>query len=123
MLIALFTYLLLGGSSTSTLEYISETRDAVEIVLPKGDEKKTALSTLKAMKKRTNSHNKVAKKTAKTLDKAFGNHDTTADDLDAIWAEYFVEVNKHNDDMLDLRFELKKGISRDEWAAIFQDAE
>lgn len=123
MLIALFTILLLGGSSTSVLEYISDTRDAVEIVLPKGDAQKAALSTLKAMKKRTNAHNKIAGKTSKQIDKAFNNHDITAEDIDAIWAGYFVEVKKHNNDMLDLRFELRESISREEWNEIFQDAE
>jgi hypothetical protein len=123
MIIALLTILLLGGGATSVLQYIGDTQDAVKIVMPKGDEQKAALSTLKAMKKRTTGLNKVAKQTAKAVDKAFGDHDTSAADLDAIWGGYFAEIDQHNNDMLDLRFELKESISREEWAAIFQDAE
>ena len=35
--------------------------------------------------------------------------------------EVCVELDKHNDDMLDLRFELKGSISREEWEVICQD--
>ena len=92
MLIALFTILFFGGGSISVLEYISDTQDAVKIVMPKGEEQKAALSTLKAMKKRTNAHNKMASGIAKEIDRAFSDHDTTADDLGTIWAGYFADV-------------------------------
>jgi len=123
MIIALLTILLLGGGATSVLQYIGDTQDAVKIVMPKGDEQKAALSTLKAMKKTTTALNKAAKQAAKEIDKAFGDHDTSADDLDAIWDGYFAAVEKHNHDMLDLRFELKVSVSREEWEMIFQDIE
>jgi hypothetical protein len=123
MIVALLTILLLGGGTTNALLYIGDTQDAVKTVMPKGNEQKAALSTLKAMKKRTNAHNKMARKTVKQIGKAFKDHDTSAGDVDAIWATYFEEVSKHNNDMLDLRFELKESISREEWAAIFQGPE
>ena len=123
MLIAIFTVLLLGGGGSSTLEYIGNTADAVKIVVPKGDLQKAALSTLNAMKKRTSAHNKIFKRTTKDIARAIRDRDTTADDLDAIWTEYFVGLNQYNHDMLDLRFELKASISREEWQEIFQDSE
>jgi len=119
MLIALFTILLLGGGTTSVLQYIGDAQDTVKIVIPKGDEQKAALSTLKAMKKRTTTLNKAAKQTAKEIDKAFGDHDTTAADLDDIWDGYFAAVDKYNHDMLNLRFELKESVSREEWQQVF----
>ena len=119
MLIALFTILLLGGGTTSVLQYIGDAQDTVKIVMPKGDEQKAALSTLKAMKKRTTTLNKAAKQTAKEIDKAFGDHDTTAADLDDIWDGYFAAVDKYNHDMLNLRFELKESVSREEWQQVF----
>jgi phage-related tail protein len=119
VLIALLTILLLGGGATSVLQYIDDTQDAVKIVIPKGEERKAALSTLKAMKKRTTALNKAAKQTAKEIDKAFGDHDTTAADLDDIWDGYFAAVDKHNHDMLDLRFQLKESVSREEWQQVF----
>jgi len=123
MLITLLTILLLSGGSTGALQFFDDTQDTVKSVMPKGDEQKAALSTLKAMKKRTNAHNKVAKRAAKEIDKAFGDHDTNAADLDDIWDGYYEALDKHNHDMLDLRFELKDSVSREEWHAIFSDAE
>jgi len=119
MLIALFTILLLGGGTTIKKKNIGDAQDTVKIVMPKGDEQKAALSTLKAMKKRTTTLNKAAKQTAKEIDKAFGDHDTTAADLDDIWDGYFAAVDKYNHDMLNLRFELKESVSREEWQQVF----
>ena len=121
MLIALFTILILGGGSTGLLDYIADTQDSVKIVMVKDERQKEALTTLKAMKKRANARNKQARNTAKSLDKMFRNHDTTAADIDAIWAEHFAGRDQYNHDMLDLRFELKEYITREEWEAIFPE--
>lgn len=53
------------------------------------------------------------------IDKAYSDHDTTATDLGDIWGGYFAELDKHNRDMLDLRFELKESVSREEWQQVF----
>ena len=119
MLIALFTILLLGGSSTATLAYIADTQDTVKTVMEKDGRQKGALSTLKAMKKRTNARNKHVKRAAKDLNKALGQEDINTADIDAIWAGYFAEIDQYDHDMLDLRWELKEHINREEWAAIF----
>jgi len=67
MLIALITILFLGGASTGILDYIADTRDAVKQVMPKGEEQKAALTTLKAMKKRSNATMlKVARKSTRS---------------------------------------------------------
>jgi len=119
MLIALFTILLLGGSSTATLAYIADTQDTVKTVMVKDGRQKGALSTLKTMKKRTNARNKHVKRASKDLNKALGQEDINTADIDAIWAGYFAEIDQYDHDMLDLRWELKEHINREEWAAIF----
>lgn len=119
MLIILFTILFLGGSATALLDFIGDTSDNVKIVMPKGEEQKAALLTIKAMKKRTNARNKRVKRATKDLNKAFANVDTTDTDIDAIWDAYFSDIDQFNHDMLDLRFELKEQINREEWQQIF----
>ena len=119
MLIALFTILILGGSSTALLDFIANTGDNVKVVMSKGEEQKQALRTIKAMKTRTNARNKRVKRAAKDLNKAFGNDDTTNADIDAIWDGYFSDIDQYNHDMLDLRFELREYINREEWQEIF----
>lgn len=119
MLIALFTILLLGGGSTGVLAYIGDSQDAVKTVMEKGDDQKAALSTLKNMEKKIKAHNKVAGNTAEKIEEVFSNHDSTAADISAIWDGYFEELENHNQDILDLRFELKQSISREDWTIIF----
>ena len=120
MLIALFTILLLGGSgNTGMLDFIADTQDEVEVVMDKDDRRKEALSTLKAIKKRTEAHNNVVKGTSKDLNKALADNDVTEADIDTIWYRYFAQREAYNRDMLDLRFQLKDQMTREEWQQVF----
>jgi len=119
MLIALFTILILGGSNTGTLDFIADTQDQVKIVMEKDDRRKEALSTLKAIKKRTEAHNKVVKGTSKDLNKVLADSDVTEADIDTIWYRYFAQREAYNRDMLDLRFQLKDRMTREEWQQVF----
>lgn len=119
MLIALFTILLLGGGSTAMLAFIADSQDAVKIVMVKDERQKAALSTLKAMKKRANARNKQVKRATKDLNKALGQDEISTSDIDAIWDEYFAETHQYDLDLLDLRFELKERVNREEWREIF----
>ncbi len=122
MMIALFTILFLGGGSDALLGFIAESQDNVKIVMVRDERQKSALATLKLMKKITKVRNKKVKKAAKDLAKAFNHHSVTVEQVDAIWAGYFTNIDQHNHDMLDLRFELKEHINREEWEAIFPKA-
>jgi len=119
MLIALFTIMILGGSSTATLAYIADTQDNVKIVMVKDDRQKDALSTLKAMKKRTNARNKQVRRASKDIAKLLRQENINTADIDAIWTGYFAEIDQYDHDMLDLRWELKEHINREEWQEIF----
>ena len=119
MLTALFISMLFGGGSTAMLGYIADAQDSVKIVMVKDERRKEALSTLKAMRKRTNARNKEVKRATKNLNKALAQDNMNAADIDAIWAGYFAEIDQYDHDMLDLRFELKKHVNREEWTEIF----
>ncbi len=119
MLTVLLISLLFGGGSTALLAYIADALDSVKVVMVKDERRKEALSTLKAMKKRTNARNKEVKRATKGLNKALGQDDINTADIDAIWAGYFAEIDQYDQDMLDLRFELKEHINRAEWKEIF----
>ena len=120
MLIALFTILFLGGgSATQLLGNISEVQDRVKIVMPKDDQRSQALSVLKTMEKRTKSRNKMVKDNAKQMRRELEDHGVTDADIDAIWSDYVQGVGEFHRDMIDLRFELKQHISREEWQQVF----
>ena len=101
------------------LAYIADTQDNVKIVMVKDERRKDALSTLKAMKKRTNARNKQVRRSMKDLRKELGQDNVDSADIDAIWDAYFAEIDQYDHDMLDLRWELKGHINREEWQEIF----
>ena len=119
MLIALFTILLLGGGDTGMLDFIADTQDEVNVVMEQSDRRKEALGTLKTIKKRTDSHNKMVKGVSKELSKALATDNVTEADIDTIWLSYFEQRVVYNHDMLDLRFQLKNQLTREEWQQVF----
>ena len=55
--------------------------------------------------------------------KAFAGVDTSDEELDAIWNRYFVAVNQYDHEIVDLRFELKDQLTREEWVAVFSGSQ
>ena len=121
MLIALFTILILGGSSTGMLDFIADTQDTVKVVMEKDDRRNEALGTLKAMKKRADAHNKMVKRTSKDMDKVLSSEEADDAGIDAVWGEYFAQRAAYNQDMLDLRYQLKDQMTREEWQQVFAE--
>ena len=119
MLIALFTILILGGSNTGMLNFIADTQDTVKVVMEKDDRRKEVLATLKETKKRTEAHNKMVKRTSKDMNKILSSDEVTDDDIETIWEAYFAQRASYNQDMLDLRFQLKDQMTREEWQQVF----
>ncbi len=119
MLIALMTILFLGGSTTGLLDFIAQTEDNIKIVMEKDARQKGALATVKEMKKRTKARNKQVNKSRKDLSKVLADPEATGADIDATWDTFYAEVESYNADMLDLRFELRDRLTRDEWQQVF----
>ena len=119
MLIALFTILFLGGSNTGMLDFIADVQDEVKVVMEKDDRRKEALSTLKAIEKRTDAYNKMVKGASKDLNKALGNIEVTNEEIDTIWHRYFAQREAYNRDMLDLRYQIQDQLTREEWQEVF----
>jgi hypothetical protein len=121
MLVALFAILFLGGGSTGLLDYIAETEDNIKVVVENDHRRSAALGTVKAMKKRTKARSKQIKRSAKQLTRALKSGDTTLADIHAVWDIIFAETAVYDDDMLQLRFELKEYVTREEWQEIFSE--
>ena len=114
MLIALITILILGGSSTGMLDYIADTQDNVKVVMQKDDRRKEAVGTLKAMKKRANAYNKMVKRVSKDMNKILPSDEVTDTDFDTIWDEYFDLDLQFSQEIIDLRFQLRDQLTREE---------
>lgn len=120
MLVALLTLLFLGGGDSSVMfGFIAETHDMAKTVIADDGRRDRALDLLNSMKKRTKAFDKNVKKSAKSLGKVWLRHGGDPAEVEAIWQEYFAEVDQYNEEMLDLRYEMTGHVTREEWQAIF----
>ena len=71
------------------------------------------------MEKTTKARNKQVSNYSKQLSKTLADHDLDHDEIDRMWAEYHETRSDYQMQMIDLRFELKKSISLEEWREIF----
>lgn len=118
MLIALLTVLFLGGGSTNAvLAYIAESKPVIKETVVEETRRDAALATLKAMKAVQNEHAKVVNKTVKAF-KTQLSADSAAS-TDAFWSDYFASKESSDERMIELRFQLRDQITREEWETIF----
>ena len=120
MLVALLTLLFLGGGGTNAvLAYIGDSRDAVKEVVMDEERQDAALDTLKAMKSRQKEHAKQVRSTIKALKRELKGPGSRSDLVAATWDAYFESQQASNADMIDLRFQLRDQLTREEWETIF----
>jgi hypothetical protein len=118
----LLTYLFLSGSgSTASLDYIVDSMEAVKTFVVNNERQTEAVNILKSMKKRSKENSKKIGKTGKELDRLIGSRDASTAEISAIGDRDLEIVQSHNSDMLDLRFELREQVNRDEWSQIFSE--
>ncbi len=118
MLLALYTIFVLGGGGGSgTLAFIADTSDTVEVVVENEESQKAALSTLKTMKKQSSDFDKEVKRASKELNAALETDDHAA--IESAWGKLLQQRSAYDNSMLDIRFELKDQLSREEWQAVF----
>jgi hypothetical protein len=119
MLIALFTILIFGVSNTGVLDFIGDIQDTVKVVMEKDDKRDEALTTLKAIKKRMQAYNKSLKSSSKDMNNTQMSDEGTDADVDTIWDAFFAQKLAYDQDIIDLRFQLKDQMTREEWQEVF----
>ena len=119
MLIAIIVAFLLGGGAGGVMAYISDTRADAKVVIEDKDRRSEAMATLKRMEKEAAVLQKQSGKRFKQLGKALQDHEATKAEIDAIWSEHFERVDTFNREMIDLRFELREHVTREEWQQLF----
>ncbi len=119
MLIALFTILFLGGGTTEVLDFIADAKDSIKVIVVDDERRQDALDIIKVTKKRTTAHNKNLDKLIKQLHKNLREHGGTESDIDAMWDQHFDLTREYDRNMVDLRFQLRDQLTREEWQQIF----
>ncbi|MEH6588917.1 MAG: hypothetical protein V7746_01605 [Halioglobus sp.] len=121
MIIAtLLALLFFGGSGSAVMtDGIEHLHDSIKSELSKGSARDKALDVVKTMKGITKDYGKADGKQEKTLIDLLENHDSSATDLQNHIAEANerrVEYQRH---MLDLRSDLKRTLTINEWNKVF----
>ena len=123
MIAALIAVLFLGGGiENAVLDYIGFMRGSVNEVVSDEERQAQAKTTLKDMKKLTSAYSKSNQKAFKTLLAEMSSLDTNAVAIGVLWDDYYQDVESYNKQMIDLRFELRESLTRDEWEQIFTDS-
>jgi len=120
MLIALFTILLLGGGgSSSLLDFISDTGDQVKIVVEDKERQKEALKIVKAAKQRFSARGKAFGSLSKRIKAVMKSGEYTRQDIDDAWYRFFAINDQYSREIVELRFQLRDKLTREEWERIF----
>jgi hypothetical protein len=120
MIWALLAVLLFGGGvEDAVMDYIKETKGVVSEVVEDKSRLADVKATLSEMKKRSKQRNKSAKQALKELQAEMAGHDINEADIDAVFDNHLASLNEYNIDMIDLRFQLRDQLSREEWSALF----
>jgi hypothetical protein len=123
MIAALIAILFLGGGiEDAVLDYVQYMRGTVKEVVADDERRADARATLNEMKKLTKAHSKSNQKTFKSLLGVMGEMGTEPETVDALWDDYFQTVDSYNERMIDLRFELRDTLTREEWEQMFADS-
>ena len=124
MIAALIAILFLGGGvDSSVLDFVAYIRGSVDEVVVDESRRAEARTTLKDMKKLTSENLKANQKTFKGLLAELSESETNAEAVEALWENYYKSIESYNEQMIDLRFELRDSLTEDEWQQIFGDAD
>ena len=124
MFVALFALLFLGGGGSSILlDNIDMYEDRAKTVIIEKDRLHDAENVLKSVEKRTEKQGKDLSNTLEQLGDLLEDSKATDQQLDAVWDQFLQEVSVYQHDIIDLRFELKRHVNQEEWAAIFAQNE
>jgi hypothetical protein len=108
-----------GGVQDAVLDDIKETKGAVSDVVEDKSRRSDINATLSEMKKRSKQRNKSAKQALKELQGEMAEHDINEAGLDTVFDNYLASLHEYNNDMIDLRFQLRDQLSREEWEVLF----
>ena len=123
MLAALVVYFFLGGGGASgPMLYMEAAGENIEVAVLDEERRDRAGDVVESMLDRSKDHNKALDDLRGRLADVVDRHDVTAHDIDILWNEYFELDAQYSKEIIDLRFDLKDELTRDEWSAVFPAA-
>lgn len=118
MIIALFTLLFLGGGS-GLLANFDAIMDNAKTEIADEDRRELALDIFKAVQSEREDFGKQLQGHGKALGELYEDPNASDAQADAIWDDFFRDIETHHDQLLDRREQLKAYVTPKEWSAIF----
>lgn len=100
-------------------EVIDTLGDLVKESISEPERQKEIKSLVDDMEKELKDFNKQLKKSSKTLAKLNRNHNSRREDLENVLDELNGRRVNSQEKLLEIRFEMKERMSREEWQAVF----
>jgi hypothetical protein len=122
MLIALFMLFLLTNGPAAEPNYFVDLQDKIESAIQSDDRKPVARKILDDMETRAESHNETTWEVIKKFTDLIDSREATTDEVVAIFERHLENSASYSSDILDLRFDLKDQMSREEWGEAFSVA-
>ena len=123
MIAALIAILFLGGGvESAVLDYVGFMRGSVDELVVGEERLDDARATIQEMKRLTGAQSKSNQKVFKSLLAEMSELETETDAMDTLWDDYYQSVDSYNEQMINLRFELRDTLTREEWEQIFADS-
>ena len=120
MLVALYTIFVLGGGfSFAISDFLDDMKQSTKTYVVDDEHKKEALDTIKAMKALLKDHQKSFGKISKPLGKELAANPLRNAEVDELWDQYIDLSSNTMRDMVELRFQLKDQLTRNEWEQVF----
>ena len=120
MLVAIVTFLFLGGGSSSGLtDFVKAARADVKEVVEDKERRKAAMATMKQLKKAASARTKAFGRISKRVSKLGDGGEFNSQQVDDIWYQFFAVNDQYSREMIDLRFQLREQLTREEWEQIF----
>ena len=120
MLVALYTIFVLGGGfSFAISDFLDDMKQSTKTYVVDDEHKKEALDTIKAMKALLKDHQKSIGEISKPLGKELAANPLRNAEVDELWDQYIDLSSNTMREMVELRFQLKDQLSREEWEQLF----
>lgn len=122
MLVALLTFLILGGGNPMGIsDFIADMEGSMKTVVINEERRNEALNTIKAMKTRMKDHNESVKPVSKLLQKELTEHEVRNDEIDKLWDQHIDLISNTTHELIALRYQLRDQLTRDEWDQMFSE--
>jgi hypothetical protein len=119
MALALYTIFVLSGGGFGPMLFIDEALGSAKVVIVEDDRRKGAIATLKTMKSISSDYTKATKKLAKNMDFDADDREVSNEAIDVFWGDLSALNSGYTTEIVELRFQLRDQLSRDEWEAMF----